>query len=101
MGSLVREVVLDLRVFRDLVEFLEQLEVMDPRYRMCLCVNRVLLLFSQGLIRKCYLSFDIFEIKFREPLDQLVLLDPRDPQACRVCPEKEEPVASQELRETE
>lgn len=30
--SLVREVVLDLRVFRDLVDFLEQLEVMDPRF---------------------------------------------------------------------
>lgn len=30
--SLVREVVLDLRVFRDRVDFLEHLEVMDPRF---------------------------------------------------------------------
>lgn len=30
--SLVREVVLDPRVFRDLVDFLEHLEVMDPRF---------------------------------------------------------------------
>lgn len=30
--SPVREVVLDLRVFRDLVDFLEQEEVMDPRF---------------------------------------------------------------------
>lgn len=29
--SLVRGVVLDLRVFRDLVDFLEHLELMDPR----------------------------------------------------------------------
>lgn len=65
--SLVREVVLDLRVFRALEDFLELLEVMDPR----------------------------------EQLDQLVLLDPRDPQACRVCPEREELVASQGPRETE
>lgn len=65
--SLVRGVVLELRVFRDLVDFLEHPEVMGPR----------------------------------EPLDQLVLLDPRDPPACRACPEKEEPVASQDPRETE
>lgn len=32
VASLVREVVLDLRVFRDLVDFLEHLEVMDPRF---------------------------------------------------------------------
>lgn len=30
--SLVREAVLDLRVSRDLVDFLERLEVMDPRF---------------------------------------------------------------------
>lgn len=30
--SLVREVVLELRVFRDLVDFPEHLEVMDPRF---------------------------------------------------------------------
>lgn len=65
--SLVRGVVLELRVFRDLVDFLEHLELMDPR----------------------------------EPLDHLVLLDPRDPPACRVCPEREELVASQDPKETE
>lgn len=31
MVSLVRGVVLELRVFRDLVDFLEHLELMDPR----------------------------------------------------------------------
>lgn len=31
MVSLVRGAVLELRVFRDLVDFLEHLEVMDPR----------------------------------------------------------------------
>lgn len=35
VASLVREVVLELRVFRDLVDFLEQLEAMDQR---CVCV---------------------------------------------------------------
>ena len=39
--------------------------------------------------------------KLREPLDHLVLLDLRDPPACRVCLEREELVASQEPRETE
>jgi len=65
--SLVRGVVLELRVFRDLVDFLEHPEVMDPR----------------------------------ELLDQLVLLDPRDPPVCRVCPERGELVASQDPKETE
>lgn len=32
VASLVREVVLELRVFRDLVDCLEHLEVMDPRF---------------------------------------------------------------------
>lgn len=47
--SLVREVVLDLRVFRDLVDFLEHLEVMDPRF-VFFCVNiaeQFSVLFSQ------------------------------------------------------
>lgn len=65
--SLVRGVVLDLRVYRDLVDFLGHLDLMDPR----------------------------------EPLDQLVLLDLRDPPVCRVCLEREELVVSQEQRETE
>lgn len=65
--SLVNGVVLELRVFRDLVDFLEHPELMDPR----------------------------------EPSDQMVLQGPRDPQACRVCPEREELVASLEPRETE
>ena len=37
----------------------------------------------------------------REPLDLLVVLELRDPPACRVCLERGELVASQELRETE
>lgn len=32
VASLVREVVLDLRVFKDLEDFLEHLEAMDPRF---------------------------------------------------------------------
>lgn len=65
--SLVRGVELDLRVCRDLVDFLELPELMD----------------------------------LREPLGHQVLLVPRDPQAFRECPEREELVVSPDLRETE
>lgn len=65
--SLVRGVELDLRVCRDLVDFLEPPELMD----------------------------------LREPLGHQVLLVPRDPQAFRECPEREELVVSPDLRETE
>lgn len=37
----------------------------------------------------------------REPLGHQVLLVPRDPQAFRECPEREELVVSPDLRETE
>ena len=37
----------------------------------------------------------------RELSGQLVLSEARDPPACRACPEREELVASPELRETE
>lgn len=37
----------------------------------------------------------------REPLDQLVLLEARDPQACKVCQEREDPGVSPEPKETE
>lgn len=37
----------------------------------------------------------------RVPLDQLAQAVPRDPPACRECPEREDPAASQDLRETE
>lgn len=65
--SLVRGVELDLRVCRDLVDFLELPELMD----------------------------------LREPLGHQVLLVPRDLQAFRECPEREELVVSPDLRETE
>lgn len=65
--SLVRGVELDLRVCKDLVDFLEHPELMDQR----------------------------------ELLARLVVLVPRAPLVCRACLEREELVASPDLKETE
>lgn len=43
----------------------------------------------------------MFLLSDREPLGQLVVLDLRDPPACRVCQEREELVVSSEPKVTE
>lgn len=48
-----------------------------------------------------YGGFHTHLVFIREQLDQLELLEVKDPQACRVCLEREELEASQEPRETE
>jgi len=65
--SLARGAEPDLRVCRDLADFLEPLDLTD----------------------------------LREPLGQLAPPEPRDPPACRECPEREELAVSPAPRETE
>lgn len=43
----------------------------------------------------------LFLLHHREPLDRVVLVEPRDPLACRECPESGEELAFLDPKETE